>query len=82
MKRTFSSGKNGAQSKKLGFHLNLLFNPIALRKAKIVCNFGLSKCNRVNTSVVFQIRFFVSAAKCLPYLAIRSGFSRFKNDNK
>ena len=23
-------------------------NPIALRKAKIVCNFGLSKCNRVN----------------------------------
>ena len=24
------------------------FNPIALRKAKIVCNFGLSECNRVN----------------------------------
>ena len=23
-------------------------NPIALRKAKIVCNFGLSECNRVN----------------------------------
>ena len=23
------------------------FNPIALRKAKIVCNFGLSECNRV-----------------------------------
>ena len=23
-------------------------NPIALRKAKIVCNFGLSKCNRLN----------------------------------
>ena len=23
------------------------FNPIALRKAKIVCNFGLSGCNRV-----------------------------------
>ena len=23
------------------------FNPIALRKAKIVYNFGLSKCNRV-----------------------------------
>ena len=22
-------------------------NPIALRKAKIVCNFGLSECNRV-----------------------------------
>ena len=24
-----------------------LINPIALRKAKIVCNFGLSECNRV-----------------------------------
>ena len=23
-------------------------NPIAPRKAKIVCNFGLSECNRVN----------------------------------
>ena len=26
-------------------------NPIALRKAKIVCNFGLSECNRVNCSL-------------------------------
>ena len=25
------------------------FNPVALRKAKIVYNFGLSECNRVNT---------------------------------
>ena len=25
-----------------------VFNPIALRKAKIVYNFGLSECNRVN----------------------------------
>ena len=25
----------------------LPFNPIALRKTKIVCNFGLSECNRV-----------------------------------
>ena len=24
-----------------------LINPIALRKAKIVCNFGLSECSRV-----------------------------------
>ena len=24
-------------------------NPTALRKAKIVCNFGLAECNRVNT---------------------------------
>ena len=27
----------------------LLLNPSALRKAKIVCNFGLSECNRVKT---------------------------------
>ena len=26
-------------------------NPIELRKAKIVCNFGLSECNRVNESL-------------------------------
>ena len=26
-------------------------NPIALRKAKIVYNFGLSECNRVNCSI-------------------------------
>ena len=25
----------------------MLFNPTALRKAKIVCNFGFSECNRV-----------------------------------
>ena len=28
------------------------FNPIALRKAKIVYNFGLSECNRVKVFVV------------------------------
>ena len=30
------------------------FNPIALRKAKIVCNFGLSECNRVNTNLFHE----------------------------
>ena len=34
-----------------------LFNPIALRKAKIVHNFGLSECNRIklygNTALFF-----------------------------
>ena len=29
------------------FHKNVEFKPIALRKAKIVCNFGLSECSRV-----------------------------------
>ena len=28
-------------------------NPIALRKAKITYNFGLSECNRVNTHIVY-----------------------------
>ena len=43
------------------FHMNLsvycfyhlmwiIFSPKALRKAKIVCNFGLSECSRVNSS--------------------------------
>ena len=27
---------------------SVMLNPIALRKAKIVYNFGLSECNRVN----------------------------------
>ena len=31
------------------------FNPIALRKAKIVYNFGLSECNRVKTDLGFGI---------------------------
>ena len=29
----------------------LLLNPIALRKAKTVCNFGLSECNRVKETI-------------------------------
>ena len=33
---------------------NSFFNPIALRKAKIVCNFGLSECNRVNSKPIFN----------------------------
>ena len=34
--------------------LQLLFNPIALRKAKIVCNFGLSECNRVKKQISYE----------------------------
>ena len=29
-------------------------NPIALKKTKIVCNFGLSECNRVNNLQLAQ----------------------------
>ena len=28
-----------------------MLNPVALRKAKIVCNFGLSECSRVETEI-------------------------------
>ena len=31
---------------------NLLINPIALRKARIVYNFGLSECNRVKEQLL------------------------------
>ena len=30
------------------------FNPFALRTAKIVCNFGLSECSRVEEAPVAQ----------------------------
>ena len=30
-----------------------VFNPTALRKAKIVCNFGVSECNGVNVNSIF-----------------------------
>ena len=33
------------------FRMGTTLNPIALRKAKIVCNFGLSGCNRVKEIV-------------------------------
>ena len=32
----------------------LYFNPIAFRKAKIVCNFGLSECNRVKKIMLYN----------------------------
>ena len=34
------------------------FYPIALRKAKIVCNFDLSECNRVNETYMYPGLFF------------------------
>ena len=33
----------------------MYINPIALRKAKIVYNFGLSECNRVNKAIQMLI---------------------------
>ena len=35
------------------FSWGLLIDPITLRKAKIVCNFGLSECNRLRTEKNF-----------------------------
>ena len=46
------------------------FNPVALRKAKIVCNFGLSECNRVKKMTEKNIW------KCIhkPYYIIFTSF--------
>ena len=45
----------------------MLLNPIALRKAKIVYNFGLSKCSRVKvyryTDMFFFVVFFYKRRK-------------------
>ena len=35
------------------------FNPIALRKAKTVCNFGLSECNRVKIKLEHLTKGFI-----------------------
>ena len=41
-----------------------MLNPIALRKAKIVYNFGLSGCNRVKKKE-FAPKFFPLRAECI-----------------
>ena len=46
------------------------FNPIALRKAKIVYNFGLSECKRVNKTA-FVVKAFIM------FLQINIGISPF-----
>ena len=43
-----------------------LFNPIALRKAKIACNFGLSECSRVTGWFLgFQVYHIFASSKLL-----------------
>ena len=45
----------------------VVFNPVPPRKAKIVCNFGLSECNRVKLSsmlhLILQRNFFIYIKK-------------------
>ena len=43
------------------------FNPIALRKAKIAYNFGLSECNRVKMGVFFHLRITLSKLALCDY---------------
>ena len=38
-------------------------NPIALRKAKIAYNFGLSECNRVNRGIINTILILVKVGR-------------------
>ena len=40
-----------------------IFNPIALRKAKIVYNFGLSECNRVKFNDTGHYNILVNSRK-------------------
>ena len=42
----------------------LCFNPVALRKAKIIYNFGLSECNRVNIGIPKKDFPFVHDFRC------------------
>ena len=39
------------------------FNPIALRKAKIVYNFGLSECNRVKCEELLHCKYHIENSK-------------------
>ena len=38
------------------FDVSFAFNPMALRKAKIAYNFGLSECNRVKPTLFFSAK--------------------------
>ena len=46
----FSTSSQLSNTSTFTFFLSFIFNPIALRKAKTVYNFGLSQCNRVNST--------------------------------
>ena len=39
---------------KIQLVVQILFNPIALRKTKIAYNFGLSECNKVKESITLS----------------------------
>ena len=48
---------------KYSMPLTFFINPIALRKPKIVCNFGLSECNKVKVPKTSNVMFsFIPAS--------------------
>ena len=52
--------------------------PVALRKAKIVHNFGLSECNRVNATVaIVRWAFFFTPVSLSVHLSIRNFRSKY-----
>ena len=66
VKRLFYAGKQSGCHKSYSPFIKLAekyesviihLNPIALRKAKIVYNFGLSECNRVNQVYCYSVSF-------------------------
>ena len=54
----------------------LLINPIVLRKAKFVCNFGLSECIRVKIKFDLHTKFnfFVSFEGIVSYMDVATIF--------
>ena len=51
--------------------LTVSINPIALRKAKIVCNFGLFKCNRIKLQITVLILKLMDIAVLGSFLSSR-----------
>ena len=49
------------------------FNPTALRKAKILCNFGLSECNRVNQKTKLKVYTVVTKIITCPSFLLVAG---------
>ena len=54
--------------------MRVFFNPIALRKAKITYNFGLSECNKVKP-VVHGVYFCTETSYKSYFLPVRPGIS-------
>ena len=60
--KQINSGQNDSP-----WRCSIHFNPIAPRKAKIVCNFGLSECNRVNLNPLQNVQILMRTTRARGY---------------